>query len=61
MKVCVCVYVCVHMYIFTIIKHGNVFIYRFTDIENRLVAANGDGEGVGWTGSLGLADANSYI
>ena len=28
------------------------------DMENRLVVAKGDGEGVGWTGSLGLGDAN---
>ena len=28
-------------------------------IENRLVIAKG--EGVGWTGSLGLVDANYYI
>ena len=26
--------------------------------ENRLVVAKGEGEGVGWTQSLGLADAN---
>ena len=30
-------------------------------LENRLVAAKGKGEGVGWTGSLGLMDENSYI
>ena len=34
---------------------------RLTDIENRLVVAKGDGEGVGWTESLGLVDANYYI
>ena len=32
-----------------------------TDMESRLVVAQGGGEGVGWTGSLGLVDANSYI
>ena len=31
------------------------------DIENRLVGAEGEGEGVGWTGCWGLVDANSYI
>ena len=31
------------------------------DIENRLVVAKGEREGVGWTGSLGLVDANYYI
>ena len=30
-----------------------------TDMESRLVAAKG--EGVGWTGSLGLVDANYYV
>ena len=25
---------------------------RLTEIENRLVVAEGEGEGVGWTGSL---------
>ena len=34
---------------------------RLTDIENRLVVAKGDDEGVGGTGSLGLVDANYYI
>ena len=32
---------------------------RLTNVENRLVVAQG--EGVGWTGSLGLVDANYYI
>ena len=31
------------------------------DLENRLVVAEGEGEGVGWTGSLGLIDANHCI
>ena len=31
---------------------------RLTDLENTLVVAKGDGEG--WIGSLGLADANYY-
>ena len=30
-------------------------------LENRLVVAKGDGEGVGWTGSLELVDANDNI
>ena len=34
---------------------------RLTDMENRLEGANGEGEGVGWTGSLGLVDANCSI
>ena len=28
------------------------------DLENRLVVAKGQGEGVAWIGSLGLTDAN---
>ena len=37
---------------------------RLADVENRLVVAKGEGGGgeeVGWTGSLGLVDANSSI
>ena len=30
-------------------------------VKNRLVVAPGGGEEVGWTGSLGLVDANHYI
>ena len=40
-------------------------IYRteteFTDMENRPVVANREGEAMGWTGSLGLVDANHYV
>ena len=32
-----------------------------SDMEKRLVVAKGEGEGVKWMGSLGLADANYYI
>ena len=28
------------------------------DLENRLVVAKGEGEGVGWIGILGLTDEN---
>ena len=31
---------------------------KIMDLENRLVVAKGVGEGVGWTGSLGLIDAD---
>ena len=31
---------------------------KLVDMENRLVVAKGEGEGVGWTGNLGLIDAN---
>ena len=34
---------------------------KLMDMENRHVVAKGEGEGVGWTGSLGLVDANYYI
>ena len=30
---------------------------KLLDMENRLVVAKGEREGVGWTGSLGLVDA----
>ena len=31
---------------------------KIMDFENRLVVAKGEGNGVGWTGNLGLKDAN---
>ena len=31
---------------------------KLMDMENILVIAKGEGKGVGWTGSLGLVDAN---
>ena len=31
---------------------------KITDLENKLVVAKGEGEGVGWIGSLGLIDAD---
>ena len=34
---------------------------RLTNMDSRLVVVKGEGEGVGWTGSLGLIDANYYI
>ena len=34
---------------------------KLMDLENRLVVAKGKREGVGWTGSLGLIDANSCM
>ena len=30
-------------------------------MENRLVAAKGEGGGEGWTGTLGLTDVSDYI
>ena len=33
----------------------------FMDLENRLVVANREEEGVVWTGNLGLIDANYYL
>ena len=35
--------------------------FYHTDVESRPVAAKGEGEGVGWTGSLGLVEANWSI
>ena len=34
---------------------------KLMDLENRLVVAKGEEEGVGWTGNLGLVNANYYI
>ena len=34
---------------------------KIMDLENRLVVAEGEGEGVGWTGNLGLRDANCCL
>ena len=34
---------------------------KFTDLENRLVVAKGEGEGLEWTESLGLIDVNYCI
>ena len=31
---------------------------KLVDLENRLVVAKGEEEGVGWMGSLGLIDAD---
>ena len=31
---------------------------KIMDLENRLVVAKGEGEGVGWNGCLGLIDAD---
>ena len=31
---------------------------KLRDLENRLVVAREEGEGMGWTGNLGLIDAN---
>ena len=34
---------------------------KLMDLENRLVVAKGEGEGVGWIGSLRLIDADYYL
>ena len=34
---------------------------KIMDLENRLVVAEKETEGVGWTGSLGLIDVNYCI
>ena len=41
----------------------NLFTERnkLMDMENRLVVDKGEREGVGWSGSLGLIDANCCI
>ena len=34
---------------------------KLVDLKNRLGVAKGEGEGMGWTGSLGLIDENYCI
>ena len=34
---------------------------KLMDLENRLVVPKGEGERVGWTGSLGLIEALFYL
>ena len=34
---------------------------KIRDMENRLVVAKGEGEGVGWMGSLGLIDTDNGL
>ena len=34
---------------------------KIMDLENRLVVAKGEGEEVGWIGSLGLTDADCCL
>ena len=34
---------------------------QITGMESRPVVARREGKGMGWTGSLGLVDANDYI
>ena len=34
---------------------------KIMDLENRLVVAEGEGEGVGWMGCLGLMDADCCL
>ena len=46
------------------LKYGTkepIYSNRLPDIENRLWLPRGKGKGVGWTGTLGLVDANYYI
>ena len=50
------------LYVESKICHRRTYLQnrnRLTDMESRLAVA--EGEGVGWTGSLGLVDANYYI
>ena len=34
---------------------------KIMDLENRLVVAKEEGEGVGWIQNMGLIDADSYL
>ena len=56
--------ICYHLYVGSKIWCKRPFLQsrnRLTDMEKRLVVAKGEEEGMGWTGSLGLVDANYYI
>ena len=39
----------------------NLSTEKIMDLENRLVVAKGEGEGIGWLESLGLIDANCCL
>ena len=43
---------------FLVVRKGKKRSSSVMDLENRRVVAKGEGEGVGWSGSLGLIDAN---
>ena len=34
---------------------------KIMDLENSFLVAGGEGEGVGWTGNLGLIGANYFL
>ena len=34
---------------------------KIADLESRLEITKGKGEGMGWTGNLGLIDANCFL
>ena len=53
-----------HLYVESKIQYKSTYLWnrnRFTDLENRLVVAKGEEEGVVWTWSLVLVDANYCI
>ena len=55
--------ICYHLYLASNIWHERTYLQKrnkLMDTENRVVAS-GVGEGVEWTGSLGLIDANYSI
>ena len=50
-----------HLYAEFKIWHEPIYKTELIDLANKFVVAKGWGEGEGWTGSLGLEDANYYI
>ena len=53
-----------HLYVESSVRHKRTCLQKrnkLMDVENRPVVAKEEGEGVGWTGSLGLVDANYCI
>ena len=54
----------IHLYLESNTWHKWTYLQKrnkLMDMENRLVVAKGDGEGMGWTGSLRLVEANHCI
>ena len=50
-----------HIFLIWSSVNGHLGCFHVLDIVNRLVVAKGEGEGVGWIGSLGLIDADCLL
>ena len=62
----ICMYTCICV-LFQVLSHYGLLQdseyteKKLMDLEKRLEVAKGEGEGVGWTGNLGLIDADYCI